>query len=250
MSAAGETVASPGALMTITSSTPTAIAPGTKVSVGAGLPPGGYFYGVTHVLASGETAVSGDGAAACTRFLGTSSVAPGLRAWPSLSTNLGAIGHQMEARLAYRSSTSLAPATLGPTSGRVTLVASTTGQPSGLEVSFNLSLPTSANYLDVQVRNVTTGGAWGTVQTYSNVGGGGHQCRLLRRRRVADDRRDGDGRPGYGVGHHHRAGRRGGRDLAQASTARKWAAGRNTSSAVCRDPRKPVSWIRAAIARW
>jgi hypothetical protein len=173
VSAAGETVSSPGALVTITSSAPSAIAPGTKVSVGAGLPPGGYFYGVTHVLASGETAVSGDGAASCTRFLGTSSVAPGLRAWPSLSTNLGAIGHQMEARLAYRSTTSLSPATLGPISGRVTLVASTTGQPSGLEVSFNLSLPMSANYLDVQVRNVTTGGAWGTVQTYSNVGGGG-----------------------------------------------------------------------------
>ena len=173
VSASGETIAGPANLITIASTGPVAVAPGTKVSVGAGLPPGGYFYSVTHVLATGETALSGDGAASCTRFVGGSSVAPGLRAWPSLSTNLGAIGHQMEARLAYRSTTSLAPATLGPISGRVTLVASTTGQPCGLEVSFNLSLPQSANYLDVQVRNVTTGGAWGTVQTYSNVGGGG-----------------------------------------------------------------------------
>jgi hypothetical protein len=174
VSASGESLNSPAPSVTITSSGPVAVPPGVAVTVGTGLPPGTYTYGVTHVTATGETPVASSATAAvCTRFLGTSSVAPGLRAWPNLSTNLGAIGHQMEARLAYRSTTSLAPATLGPISGRVTLVASTTGQPSGLEVSFNLSLPTSANYLDVQVRNVTTGGAWGTVQTYSNVGGGG-----------------------------------------------------------------------------
>lgn len=177
VSAQGETLVAPASFVTITSSVPTAIAPAVTVNVGTGLPPGTYVYAASHVLASGETAwTQGNQNAVCTRFLGTSLGAPGLRAWVTLPTNLGAIGDQMEARLAYRSTTALSPATVGPTSARVTLVscvAPNAGKPSGLEVSFNLSLPRSANYLDVQVRNVTTGGAWGTVQTYSNVGGGG-----------------------------------------------------------------------------
>ncbi len=171
----GETLSAPPAGLTISATAPTANAPAVTVNVGPGLPPGTYQYAASHVLASGETAwAQANQTAVCTRFLGTSLGAPGLRTWVTLPTNLGAIGDQMEARLAYRSTPALSPATVGPTSARVTLVSSTTaGKASGLEVSFNLSLPRSANYLDVQVRNVTTGGAWGTVQTYSNVGGGG-----------------------------------------------------------------------------
>jgi hypothetical protein len=177
VSATGETVASPASLITVTSSVPTASAPAVAVTVGPGLPPGTYQYAASHVLATGETAwTPANQTAVCTRFFGTAFGAPGVRAWVTLPTNLGAIGDVLQARLAYRSTAALSPATIGPTSANVTLVACVspnTTKPSGLEVSFNLSLPMSANYLDVQVRNVTKGGAWGTVETYSNVGGGG-----------------------------------------------------------------------------
>jgi hypothetical protein len=181
VSALGETVNSPAALITISGTAPAAVAPGIAVAPGPGLPVGTYRYGVTHVTAIGETAVAGDVAATCTAFTGSAQAAPNLGVLGMDGYGvftLGAVGDSVVVRLAYRSSPALAPATISPQSltHQIQAISSppgnaNMGKPGPIQVTIpGIAASTGVAYVDVQFQNLTQGGGWKTVYTMARAG--------------------------------------------------------------------------------
>jgi hypothetical protein len=172
LSAVGETVASPVALLTISGTAPAGVAPGIAVADGAGLAaPGTYTYGVTHVTAAGETAVAGSVAAVCTNPNASTTAAPGVATAGQYTTNIGRAGEQVVVRIAYRNSSALSPATIGPQAAALTL-RQASGQPAGVAEAVRVTIwaltdTGGALYADVQYKNQTTGSAWFTANTYN-----------------------------------------------------------------------------------